>query len=298
MIKRVAKSTSAVLITGESGTGKELVAHALHHESQRSTAPFVKVNCAALPENLLESELFGYREGAFTGSRKGGQVGKFELAHGGTIFLDEIGDMPLTMQVKLLRVLQEKEIEPLGASESKKVDVRVVSATNHNLRSLIEQGKFREDLFYRLNVVPLSIPPLRERIDDIKLLVEYFCTKFNFNFGLSIKEVDPDAWEILLNHQWPGNIRELENVLEQVFNVIESDVIQVNHLPIYMQIQGDKQCLKTGHKNLKELLENTEREAITQALKECEGNKAQTASLLGISRPWLYQRMEKYKIKI
>ncbi len=298
IIRRISNSISAVLIMGESGTGKELIAHSLHRESLRSTGPFIKVNCAAMPENLLESELFGYCEGAFTGAKKGGQIGKFEQAHGGTIFLDEIGDMPLSMQVKLLRVLQEKEIEPLGSTASKKVDVRVISATNRNLRALISEGKFREDLFYRLNVVPINIPPLREREEDIKILVEHFCTKFNYDFGLSVKELSLEVWQVLLNYHWPGNIRELENVIEQIFNVIESETIGISHLPVYLRVEAVKKNISLKQTNLKDLLETTEREAIIKTLKKFEGNKAQAAKALGISRAWLYQRLEKHKIDI
>ncbi|MGF7185630.1 PAS domain S-box-containing protein [Desulfitispora alkaliphila] len=298
-IKRVAKSSSTILIRGESGTGKELFAHALHQESNRSNGPFVKVNCAALPENLLESELFGYKEGAFTGARKSGQVGKFELAHGGTIFLDEIGDMMPAMQVKLLRVLQEKEIEPLGSGRSKKVDVRVVSATNRNLEELINEGKFREDLYYRLNVVTLNVPPLRKRYEDIENLVNYFIKKLNNDFQLTVKGLTPEVWGILKSHHWPGNIRELENVIERSFNVIEGDLIKKEHLPMYLQ---KTKPLNTSpniqsETNLKKIVEEAERQGIINALKVCKGNKAQAASLLEISRAWLYQRMAKYNIK-
>ncbi|MGB9825606.1 MAG: sigma 54-interacting transcriptional regulator, partial [Desulfofundulus sp.] len=264
--RRVAMTGSTVLILGESGTGKELFAHALHTEGLRSKGPFIKVNCAAVPENLLESELFGYVEGAFTGARKGGQPGKFELAHGGTIFLDEIGDMPMSMQAKLLRVLQEKEIERLGDTRPRRVDVRVIAATNQNLEELIEKGRFREDLYYRINVVTLTIPPLRERMDDLELLVEHFIKHFNRQFGQRVTGVSREVMDILMNHHWPGNVRELENVLERAYNVLDGTVIQKKHLPLYLQKAGLAGGQRAGQTGLPRLVEQAEREAILEAL--------------------------------
>ncbi|MGQ9826108.1 MAG: sigma-54 interaction domain-containing protein, partial [Desulfotomaculales bacterium] len=220
IVLKVARSDSTVLIRGESGTGKELFAHALHNASPRRARPFVRVNCSALPENLLESELFGYREGAFTGARRGGKMGKFELADGGTIFLDEIGDLPVNMQAKLLRVLQEKEIERLGDNQPTKVNVRVIAATNRNLEEMVREGLFRQDLFYRLNVVVLEIPPLRERPDDIPALVASLLAKLTEHLGCSPKRIDESVLEYLCKHTWPGNVRELENVLERILNLV------------------------------------------------------------------------------
>lgn len=297
-ISRVASSPSTVLIIGESGTGKEIVAHALHAESKRRLRPFVKVNCAAVPENLLESELFGYREGAFTGAKKGGKIGKFELANKGTIFLDEIGDMSLSMQAKLLRVLQEKEIERLGDSKPLPVDVRIIAATNRNLEELIRTGQFREDLYYRLNVVTLRLLPLRERREDIKDLIEYFINKFNLEFGQNVTQVAPDVYSLFLKYHWPGNVRELENVLEQSFNVIEGSVILPKHLPpaLRQNVPALPAKLSCAELNLQKLLANTEKEAIIRALAATNGNKVQAAALLGISRAGLYQKLCRHNI--
>lgn len=296
-IRRVAKGPSTVLIQGESGTGKELVAHALHNASPRCMGPFIKVNCAAIPENLLESELFGYQEGAFTGAKKGGQVGKFEQGHGGTIFLDEIGDMPPAMQAKILRVLQEKEIERLGDSRPRPVDVRVIAATNRNLEELVRQGQFREDLYYRLNVVSLHIPPLRERMEDLPHLVQHFIKKLNQKFGLSVKDLSREAWEILSNYDWPGNVRELENALERAFNLVDGSIIEVNHLPPYLQkLSGEQKRKNPGQCSLTSLLQEVEREALLEALAKAGGNKVKAAKALGISRAWLYKKMKQHGI--
>lgn len=295
-IRRVARGPSTVLIRGESGTGKELIAHAIHQESPRRSGPFIKVNCAAVPETLLESELFGYVDGAFTGARKGGQAGKFELANGGTIFLDEIGDMPFAMQAKLLRVLQEKEIERLGDSRPRKVDIRIIAATNRNLEELIEQGQFRQDLYYRLNVVTLNVPPLRERKEDIRLLVERFIEKYNKQFGLKVTRLSPQVWDLFLTYHWPGNVRELENVMERAFNVVEGQQIELNHLPPYLHQGSEKSGLVDGTP-LPELLAKIEEKAIREALEMSGGNRAQAAKLLGITRAWLYNRLKYYGIE-
>ncbi len=297
-IRRVAQSPSTVLIRGESGTGKELVAHALHAASPRHRGPFIKVNCAAVPENLLESELFGYQEGAFTGAKKGGQIGKFEQANGGTIFLDEIGDMPLAMQAKILRVLQEKEVERLGDSRPRPVDVRIVAATNRDLEELIRQGHFREDLYYRLNVVSLYIPPLRERTEDLSLLVNHFIKKFNQEFGLLVRDLSPEVWEMLGAYDWPGNVRELENVMERAFNLVEGDIIEIKHMPHYLQklSQGKKRAL--SNHTLTALLREVEKEALLEALATAGGNKMRAAKALGISRAWLYKKMKQYGIRL
>ncbi|WP_066637066.1 sigma 54-interacting transcriptional regulator [Desulfolucanica intricata] len=298
-IQRVANGPSTVLIRGESGTGKELIAQAVHVSSNRCLGPFVKVNCAAIPENLLESELFGYVEGAFTGAKKGGQIGKFEQANGGTIFLDEIGDMPLVMQAKLLRVLQEKEVERLGDNQTRKVDVRVVAATNRPLEELIEKNSFREDLFYRLNVVTLNVPPLRERIEDLRILTNYFLAKFNAAFGLNVSNLSNEAWSVLENYHWPGNVRELENVIEFAFNMVDSEVIDLVHLPDKLQIAGqNKQLNSEHHKVLNDWVEQAEKDAIIHTLTVTNGNKKQASQILGISRAWLYKKIAQYNINL
>ncbi|HZW82536.1 MAG TPA: sigma 54-interacting transcriptional regulator [Candidatus Deferrimicrobium sp.] len=295
--KKVALNNSTVLIRGESGTGKELIAQALYHESSRWKGPFVKVNCAAIPDTLLESELFGYVDGAFTGAKKGGQIGKFELADKGTIFLDEVGDMPLSMQAKLLRVLQEKEIERLGDNKSKKIDVRVIAATNRNLEELMKNKEFREDLYYRLNVIALNVPSLRERIDDIPALVAHFVGKFNHQFGAQVVEVDKEVLNLFKLHTWPGNVRELENVMERAFNVVDSEEIELKHLPIYLQtLKGRKSSNSHKGQSLASIVEEVEKEAIVFALAAAKGNKVQACHALGLSRSGLYKKLEKYNL--
>jgi len=322
-IYKIATRNSTVLIRGESGTGKELFAQSIHAASYRRNNPLIKVNCAAIPENLLESELFGYADGAFTGARKGGHKGKFELANKGTIFLDEIGDMSLTMQAKLLRVLQEKEIQPLGGSRTKTVDVRIIAATNVNLEELIKYGKFRADLYYRLNVVSLNIPSLRERKEDIGLLVEAFVRKFNESFNLNVERVAPEVLALFQRYSWPGNIRELENIMEQAFNFVEGSVISLQHIPRYLinHLEQDEECafaekmsvpgemetspnkdnkdvvkMICAKRSLVEIVDYAEKEMIMKALNESNGNKAKAANMLGISRPALYKKLAKYKI--
>mgnify|MGYP000851934390 FL=1 len=293
--KRASNSVSNVLILGESGTGKELFAHAIHNDSPRSFSPFVKVNSAAIPSELLESELFGYEEGAFTGAKKGGKIGKFELANGGTIFLDEIGDMPLKMQAKLLRVLQEKEFERVGGNKVIKVDVRVIAATNKDLKKLIQEGKFREDLYYRLNVMTIEIPPLRERQEDIEELVKVLLKKLSDQLGKYVSNISDKALEYLLAHSWPGNVRELENVLERAINLTDSDTILPVHLPVYIT-QSSRKPIDGPVRPLKDIIEDVEKEAILRCLEYTEGNKLKTAELLNISRSSLYNKMEKYGI--
>ncbi|WP_027356215.1 sigma 54-interacting transcriptional regulator [Desulfofundulus thermocisternus] len=282
LIRKVARSDSTVLILGESGTGKELFAHALHNASPRRTRPFVRVNCAALPESLLEAELFGYREGAFTGARRGGRIGKFEEAAGGTLFLDEIGEMSLTMQAKLLRVLQEKEIERLGDNRSIEVDVRLVAATNRNLEDMVRRGVFREDLFYRLNVVVLEIPPLRERREDIPLLVEHLLGKLSSRMGNSRKTIHPAALEYLVSYHWPGNVRELENVLERALNVSTEDIITIRDLSV---------------KPLKRAVEDLEKDLICRALEATRGRRMAAAKLLGVGKTTFYEKLNRYNLR-
>ncbi|NLK43892.1 MAG: sigma 54-interacting transcriptional regulator [Tissierellia bacterium] len=293
--KRASGSISNVLILGESGTGKELFAHAIHNDSARSFSPFVKVNSAAIPSELLESELFGYEEGAFTGAKKGGKIGKFELANGGTIFLDEIGDMPLKMQAKLLRVLQEREFERVGGNKIIKVDVRVIAATNKDLKKLIQEGKFREDLYYRLNVMTIEIPPLRDRQEDIEELVKVLLKKLSNQLGKYVSNISDNALAYLLSHNWPGNVRELENVLERAINLADSDTIMPVHLPVYIT-QRSRKAIEGPVRPLKDIIEDVEKEAILRCLEYTEGNKLKTAELLNISRSSLYSKMEKYGI--
>ncbi|WIV12768.1 sigma 54-interacting transcriptional regulator [Proteiniborus sp. MB09-C3] len=293
--KRASSSNSNVLILGESGTGKELFAHAIHNGSVRSFSPFVKINSAAIPSELLESELFGYEDGAFTGAKKGGKIGKFELANSGSIFLDEIGDMPLKMQAKLLRVLQEKEFERVGGNSIVKVDVRVIAATNKDLKKLIEEGKFREDLYYRLNVMTLEIPPLRERYGDIEELVTMLLKKLSNQLGRYVSNISDKAKEYLIGHNWPGNVRELENVLERAINLTDSDTILPIHLPVYLT-QSAKRVSDGPIRPLKDVIEDTEKEAIVRCLEYTDGNKLKTAKLLNISRSSLYDKMERYGI--
>lgn len=296
MAKKAAKTNSNVLILGESGTGKELFAHALHNASSRNLGPFVKINCAAIPSELLESELFGYEEGAFTGAKKSGKKGKFELANGGTILLDEIGDMPMTMQAKLLRVIQEKEVERLGGNLLKNIDVRIISSTNKDLEKLVEKKEFREDLFYRLNVMVIKLPPLRERREDIDTLANELKKKIANRLGIYVEEISQEAINYLRNYHWPGNIRELENVLERAINLLDSDLtIKAKHLPNRLIKQKSK-TYSVGNRNLKAIVEEVEREVISECLQKTRGNKNRAAKLLGISRVGLYKKIERYKL--
>ncbi|MBT1077150.1 sigma 54-interacting transcriptional regulator [Geobacter grbiciae] len=309
-LQRVALKTSNILLRGESGTGKELFAHAIHSASNRRYAPFVSMNCAAIPEHLLESELFGYVEGAFTGAKKGGQLGRFEQAHTGTIFLDEIGDMPLYMQAKMLRLLQERELTPLGSTVSRSVDVRVVAATNSNLEQQVKEGKFREDLYYRLNVVTFAIPPLRERREDIPLLISSFISKFNSEFGTDVQGLDDDAWDIISRYDWPGNIRELRNVIESAFNVVVGPLIRREHLPDQLcrlfpregvesarvAASGAEEFIRAslGQKDISRIIDDFEKLLIHEAIELSHGNKVHAAHLLGISRQGLYKKLHKH----
>ncbi|HZG61424.1 MAG TPA: sigma 54-interacting transcriptional regulator [Anoxybacillus sp.] len=292
-VKRIADSDISVLIRGESGTGKELFAHSIHQLSSRSSKPFIKVNCGAIPEHLLESELFGYEEGAFTGAKKGGKKGKFQLAHGGTIFLDEIGDMPLHMQVKLLRVLQEKEIEPVGATKTVSVDVRIIAATNRPLEKMMEEKRFREDLYYRINVVPFVIPPLRERPEDIRVLTDHFIDKIGKRSGKRITAVDEEVLQIFSQHAWPGNIRELENVIEAAVHFANGETITVEALPEYLKTNTVYQL---EGKTLKQLLEETEKVIIQKSLALHQNDKLKAAKALGISKSAIYEKIKKYRL--
>ena len=289
-IRRVANSGSTVLITGESGTGKEIFANAIHEISNRRDKNFVKINCAAIPENILESELFGYEEGAFTGAKKGGKIGKFEMAHEGTLFLDEIGDMSFDMQSKMLRVLQDKVVERVGGNSPKKVNVRLIAATNQNLLNKIEKGEFREDLYYRLNVLLLELPPLRERLDDIEQLCNFFISKYNNKFGIYIEKIDDAAMDYLMNYTWPGNIRELENVIERAYNFVDGNIINVKQMP--EKIIKGRGIISVG--DLKNNLNSLEKQLIVDTLKACGGNKSKASKILKVNRASLYQKLKKY----
>ena len=311
VIERVADTPTTVLVTGESGTGKELVARALHENSSRRDKPFIKVNCAAIPRDLMESELFGYERGAFTGA-VGSKPGRFELAHGGTLFLDEIGTIPTEMQVKLLRSLQESEFERVGGIKTIRVDVRLVAATNSDLRHEIEVGSFRDDLYYRLNVVPIRLPPLRERADDIPLLVRHFLSKFNSRLNKSIYGISAEAEVALLSHPWPGNIRELENVIERAVLFADTQQIQLADLSPELRESGLPQRprasvappamdVSTNIEGLKEqvkaAMSRLERELIQRALDQTAGNVTHAARLLKISRKGLQLKMKELGLR-
>lgn len=298
-IKKVSSFTSTILITGESGTGKEMIARAIHNESNRSKNPFVAINCAAIPESLLESELFGYVKGAFTGADPMGRMGKFELANRGTIFLDEIGDMPLFIQIKLLRVLQERKVIRIGSNTTIDIDVRVIAATNKDLISMIKENKFREDLYFRLNVIPIESPPLRDRVQDIKILTEYFLDKYLKLFNKKFRKIkiDEDLMKTFYSYNWPGNIRELENTIEFMVNMMKPDgILTKDILPKNILLKRLKEeNVSLEIRNLKEL----EKEAIYEALNICgwstEGKKI-AALKLGIGIATLYRKIEEYNL--
>jgi nitrogen regulation protein NR(I) len=310
MIGRVAASDVSVLISGESGTGKELVANAIHKYSDRSYKPFVAINCAAIPDNLLESELFGYEKGAFTDASQS-RPGKFEQAQGGTIFLDEIADMSIHLQAKLLRILQEGTFERLGSNKNLTADVRVISATNKNLENAIQQGQFREDLYYRLKVITITIPPLRMRKEDIPALTNHFVTRLAREFKKGNIILPEESMDLLVKYNWPGNVRELENALKKAVllcraNIITPELIQ-NEMNLIATTYPTSDKVSTGliPQNLEEfdghlykhVIEQAEKELITKALAHCKGNNARTSRLLGISRAMLYERMEKFDIQ-
>jgi transcriptional regulator with PAS, ATPase and Fis domain len=293
----VSRSTSNILITGESGTGKELIAQAIHKTSGNRSGPLVKVNCAAIPDSLMESEFFGYAAGAFTGAQRSGKQGKLALADGGTLFLDEIGDMPLALQSKLLQVIQDRSFEPIGSNEPLKVNVRFIAATNRNLEDMVADGRFRSDLYYRLNVIHLHTPPLRERRQDINLLVQFFLEKYNHVFNTDIRDTSREVRDIFLDHSWPGNVRELENVIERAINFARGKIVEKQDLPHYLRENTPHAHHRQHNPSKKRLLkpsrEDHEREVILEALRRSGGNKAQAARTLGISRSWLYEKMTK-----
>ncbi len=297
LIKDIAKTNSTVLITGESGTGKELIANAIHFNSDRVKKPFVKVNCGVLAENLLESELFGHVKGAFTGAIRD-KLGRFEMANGGTIFLDEIGDISLNMQLKLLRVLQEGEFERVGGTETIKVDVRIIAATNRDLQELMRKGEFRQDLYYRLNVIPIEVPPLRERKDDIPLLITHFLTKFNEQFNKNIDSIDDEAMQCLQEYDWPGNIRELENLVERAVVLNKTGRLTLKDFPPYI-VQKQEPAMEVeidSDQSLNDLVDNFEKQIIMKALRENNFNKLRTAEKLGIHRSTFMSKLKKYGI--
>jgi transcriptional regulator with GAF, ATPase, and Fis domain len=300
LISNVAHSNTTVLIEGETGTGKEQVARAIHQASNSRTGPLVAVNCAALPETLLESELFGHEKGAFT-SAVGQRRGRFEMAHGGTIFLDEVGDVPATMQAKLLRVLQERRFERVGGTESIEVDVRVIAATNRSLQRLVKQGTFREDLYYRLNVVKIDLPPLRERLEDIPLLATHFTEKYA-RAGEAARQISPRAMEALLNYRWPGNIRELENAIERACVTSRDNVIQVENLPPELvsppvsKLPFHIDLERPLPELLRDAVLNIEQQYLRKALKKTRGNVGRCARICGLSRRSVTAKIAEYKL--
>lgn len=298
LIKRVADSDATVLITGESGTGKELIARAIHQHSHRAQKPFVAVNCTAIPENLIESELFGHERGAFTGAVQR-RIGKFELAHHGTLFLDEIGSMRLDMQTKLLRALQEREIERVGGERTLKVDVRVVAATNADLRELVKARTFRDDLYYRLNVIPIYVPPLRERPTDIPLLVHYFLEKYNRQFNRHVRGFSPAAMEVLQAYHWPGNVRELENIVERLVVISNHEIIQQRELPLDLQSTQTHfvDALDEEECDLRKAVQQFEREYIRRVLEKTRWNQTAAARILGIHRNTLLGKIEQLDLR-
>ena len=292
-VTQVARTNTTVLLRGESGTGKELIAHAIHYNSLRADKPFIKVNCAALPETLIESELFGYEKGAFTGAQ-GRKKGRFELAEGGTLFLDEIGDLNVSTQIKLLRVLQEREFERLGGTETIKVNVRLIAATNKDMEKAIAEGQFREDLYYRLNVFAIFMPPLRERKSDLLLLADHFLEKYAREHGKSIKRISTPAIDMLTSYHWPGNVRELENIIERAVLVCETNVIHGHHLPPTLQTaEGSGTVMRLS---LESAVEAYERDIIQDALKTTRGNRKRAAKLLDTTERIIGYKVKKYGI--
>jgi transcriptional regulator with PAS, ATPase and Fis domain len=297
LARRASRTSSTLLITGESGTGKEVIAQAIHTRSVRRERPFVSVNCAAIPENLLESELFGYVEGAFTGAKRSGKPGKFELADGGTILLDEIGDMPAYMQVKLLRVLQERAVWRVGATSPTQIDVRVMASTNQDLAQLVSQNKFRQDLYYRLNVLQIEMPPLRDRLDDLPMLLQGLILKINQRIGADARTVSPESLTIMQQYNWPGNVRELENLLEQAINWSADPIVDVRAIPNPpWQAESKARSVSLNFNGLKGTIEEAEKSLIQNALLKSSGNKAQAARVLNMQRSVLYKKLERYNL--
>lgn len=293
MISQVCRSNATVLIRGESGTGKELAANAIHYNSQRAKQPFVKVNCAALPANLIESELFGHEKGAFTGAIRQ-KLGKFELANKGTIFLDEIGSLDMDLQVKLLRVLQEKEFERVGGHHTIKLDIRIIAATSKNLEAALDEGTFRSDLYYRLNVFPIYMPPLRERKTDILLLADHFLEKYSKENSKDIRRLSTPAIDMLMQYHWPGNVRELENCIERAVLLCDERVIHSYHLPPTLQTGEESDTVPAL--SLEEAMANMEREMIIDALKNTHGNMSKAAQMLHITERKFTYKAKRYGV--
>lgn len=293
--ERIAQTKSNVLIYGESGTGKELFAHSIHGLSYRNRGPFIVVNCAAIPENLLESELFGYAEGAFTGALKGGKKGKIEQADGGTLFLDEINSLPLSLQPKLLRAIQEHEVQKISG-DSKEIDVRFVFTSNQDLHTLVQQGAFREDLYYRISVIELTIPPLRDRLEDIPLLTKHFIKKFASYLDLNISDISVEALDMLIEYDWPGNVRELSNAVERALLFCSGDILQKENFSTIQMKTTTKRAPHLKGFSIKEARENAEKTAILRALEQTGGNRNAAAKLLEIDRSILYDKMKKYAL--
>ncbi|HQM91039.1 MAG TPA: sigma 54-interacting transcriptional regulator [Syntrophales bacterium] len=299
LAQRAAKVNSPVLLVGDSGTGKELFAHAIHRASDRHRKPFIRLNCSAIPKDLLEAELFGYEPGAFTGAGTKGKPGKFELAHQGTIFLDEVSELPLEIQPKLLRVVEEKIVERLGATRPVKCDFRLIAATNENLEDCIRRGKFRKDLYYRLNVIPLHIPPLRERREDIPLIASHLLQSLCRDFGLAAKGISPEVMKIFQNHDWPGNVRELSNILERTLTLLDErdEMIHVEHLPLFSRSLSTR-SERSQPRILKDLRATSERDAVLHAIRAANNNKNEAARILGIHRTALYKKMKKLNLPL
>ncbi len=294
---KAAKTSAPVLIMGESGTGKELFAHAIHYASNRRYFPFVRLNCAAIPRDLLEAELFGYQPGAFTGAGSRGKPGKFELAHQGSIFLDEIGDLPLEMQPKLLRVIEEKETERLGGTRVFKSDFRLIAATHENLEKLVNEGRFRKDLYYRLNVIPILLPPLRERKEDLPIMVNHLIETLNRDLGMNVTRLSPEVLRSFENYHWPGNVRELANILERILYSLDGEQVEKHHLPIFLQ-NTDRAPSAFSGTSLKRAKGDAEKAALVQALQLSKHNKNKAAQALGIHRTALYKKMKHHQIPL
>ena len=293
--RKVAKSDSTVFLRGESGTGKEIMAKMIHALSQRRDKFMISINCAAIPENLVESELFGYEEGAFTGAKKKGSIGKFELADKSTIFLDEIGDMPLHVQTKLLRVMQESKLERIGGQKPIPIDIRVICATNKDMEQMVAEGTFREDLYYRLNIIPIELPPLSKRKEDIPALVEYYIEYYNQKLNKHIQGVSAEVMQTLVNYNWPGNVRELKNIIEYLANIVEGEQVQLSDLPDHIVLRSAK-----GYEtwSLDKIMEEYEKRVLTNMIKEefSVEDKERLADTLQISRATLYRKLKKYNL--
>jgi two-component system response regulator PilR (NtrC family) len=292
MVERVSQATSNVLVTGQSGTGKELVARAIHSNSDRSSKPFLAINCGAIPENLVESELFGHKKGSFTGANAD-KDGVFVAAHGGTVFLDEVAEIPLNLQVNLLRVLQEREVKPVGSNQMISFDTRIIAATNKDLEKEVEEGNFRDDLYYRLNVVEISLPPLEQRREDIPLLAHHFLQKYNKELKHNLKGITSDAMGAMMAYQWKGQVRELENVIERAVLLSDGDFLTINDLPESFKQSSDSESFKMDSDKLDEAIQVFEKHHIQSVLKRTEGNKSEAARLLGIDPSTLYRKMER-----